>query len=487
MRASVGGSPDSGELTRDDAVTYLREAGDHPLMYSFPHGAVFAFDRDLRYLSAGGHGLGDVGLSRHAMEGHTIFEVFPEETARLIEPLYRAALDGTTTTWDVPFEDRIYSQRLAPVTTPAGEIVAGLGFTQDVTEARLAEHALREAEERTRLTFENAPIGQAIVELDGQWRQVNTALTQLLGYPRELLLTMTFQDITHPDDLDLDLDHMNQVLAGETTSYQIEKRYFTASRRIVWVLLSVALVRDDENTPLYFISQIQDITDRKRQQQALQDLTAMLAHDLRTPAAVIRGYAELLQSAGPAGASEVPLHAARIVAAARSMTDLLDNALTATTLDSGQLVATPRPTSVRPAILQVLDTLELGTTVIETADLEDLAVWVDPVHLDQVTINLLTNALKYGGDVITISSSSESGVVRLSIADNGPGVEPEFVPDLFDRYSRSARVRRGRHRGSGLGLYIVRDLLASNGASIRYQPRPSGGAEFIVEFRPPPS
>ena len=97
-----------------------------------------------------------------------------------------------------------------------GGIAAGLGLAQDVTEARAAEHTLKESEERNRLTFEHAPTGQAIVELDGGWRQVNAALTRLLGYSEDQLLKMTFQDITHPDDLELDLTHLNRLIAGRS-------------------------------------------------------------------------------------------------------------------------------------------------------------------------------------------------------------------------------------------------------------------------------
>lgn len=487
-RTTPPGAPSvAGDVrSPDDTVEYLREAGDHPLMYSFPHGSVFAFDSDLRYLSAGGLGLADVGLSRDLLEGRTIFEVFPAETSAAIEPFYRAAIAGESTTWDVPYEGRIYSQRLAPVRAPDGSIVAGLGFTQDVTEARAAEHALRESEQRNRLTFDHAPIGQAIVELDGSWRQVNAALTRLTGYSEEELLSATFQDITHPDDLDLDLGYLNRLVAGEIGSYQIEKRYITASGLIVWVLLSVALVRDEDGSPLYLIAQIQDITDRKRQEQALQDLTAMLAHDLRTPAAVLSGFAELLEGPAAADENEVREYAARIGSAARALTGLLDNALTATTLDSGRVVASPRPLLVAGAVQDVLAASDLGSVSVDVQVGDELSAWVDPVHFSQVLTNLLTNAVKYGGDAVSISARSERGRIRVSIEDNGSGVEQDFVPHLFDRFSRAPGDRVGRHRGSGLGLYIVRDLLAANGGSIRYRRTRAGGAAFDIDLRTAP-
>ncbi|WP_160006104.1 sensor histidine kinase [Nocardioides sp. AX2bis] len=478
----TGSDPTSDDPVSQDVVAALRDAGDHPLMDSFPQGAIFAFDRDLRYLSAGGHGLEDVGLSRSMLEGRTISEVFPAETVGLIEPLYRAALDGTSTTWDVPFEGRTYTQRLAPVTDAAGAVVAGLGFTQDVTEARAAEQALRESALQNRLTFEHAPIGKAIVELDGTWRQVNAALCELTGYTEQQLLGMTFQDITHPDDLDLDLDHLGRLVEGEIRSYQIEKRYVTASHQVVWVLLSVALVRSEEGAPLYFISQIVDITETKRQYQALQDLTAMVAHDLRTPAAVVRGFAELLEGRAAADPQKVRDYAARIAASAEAMMVLTDNALTATAISDGHVAVRPAAVTLRGAVDAAVRAADLGATSVDTEALDDLAAWVDPVHLGQVLTNLLTNAAKYGDGRIVVSSTSAEGRVRISVTDDGRGVEPDFVPYLFERYSRSAAARAGRQRGSGLGLHIVSDLVTANDGHVTYARSALGGADFVVEL-----
>jgi hypothetical protein len=90
----------------------LRSAGSHPLIRSFPQGAIVVFDAELRYLAAGGLGLADVGFSQAILEGNTIFEVYPPETVMLIEPLYRQALAGIESTIDVPYRGRIYVQRL---------------------------------------------------------------------------------------------------------------------------------------------------------------------------------------------------------------------------------------------------------------------------------------------------------------------------------------------------------------------------------------
>ncbi len=465
----------------DDVVATLKDSGDHPLMYAFPEGAVFAYDTELRYLAAGGLGLADVGLSREALEGRTIFEIFPPETAAAIEPFYRAALAGRPATLDVPYEGHLYSQRLAPVRDADGTVVAGIGFTQDVTDARTVEHALRESEQRNRLSFVHAPVGKAIVELDGRWRQVNTAVVELTGYTEQQLLGMTFQDITHPEDLELDLSHLHRLVAGEITSYRIEKRYITAARRIVHVLLSVSLVRDEHDAPQYFIAQIQDITELTQQRQALKDLTAMLAHDLSTASAVVSGFADLLLTSWrELGDGDRDGYLRRIVAASRAMQALLDNALTASTLDSGRFETNPTDVDISDVIAEVVVTLGLDGPGVDLGGVTPVVARVDATHLHQILANLLTNARKYGGERIGIRSWQDGSVAVVSVADDGPGVEVEFVPHLFDRYTRSGLARSGPERGTGLGLSIVRDLLELNGGIIGYTTSEWGGAQFTL-------
>lgn len=151
---------------------------------------------------------------------------------------------------------------------------------QDVIERRRTEDALRESQERFSSAFKDAAIGMALVGTDGQWLQVNPALCALVGYTEQELLATTFQAITHPDDLDADLAFLRQMLAGEIPTYHMEKRYFHKQGHIVWILLIVSLVRDPFGQPLYFISQIQDITDRKRVEDELLTLKDDLATEL---------------------------------------------------------------------------------------------------------------------------------------------------------------------------------------------------------------
>lgn len=130
---------------------------------------------------------------------------------------------------------------------------------------------LQESEERMSSAFRYAAIGMAFVGLDGKWLKVNPAIPGMLGYTEAELLATTFQDITHPDDLDLDLSFVKKMLEGVIQTYQMEKRYFHKTGKVVWVLLSVSLVHDHHGKPLHFISQIQDITTRKSAEEALRE------------------------------------------------------------------------------------------------------------------------------------------------------------------------------------------------------------------------
>jgi len=130
-------------------------------------------------------------------------------------------------------------------------------------ERKRTEAAMRESEERFRCAFDYALSGMAMLGLEGEWQQVNQALCDMLGYPRDLLLTTTFLSVTHPDDCNLSLAALTQIKLGATSSMQFEKRFVHRSGRIIYAMVSAALVRSDSGQPVYISSQIQNITERK--------------------------------------------------------------------------------------------------------------------------------------------------------------------------------------------------------------------------------
>ncbi|CAN5727979.1 hypothetical protein BH18ACT15_BH18ACT15_03840 [soil metagenome] len=140
----------------------------------------------------------------------------------------------------------------------------------DITARKAAEEQLQEAEERFRTAFEEAPIGMALVDMDGRWLQANGALCRLTGYSLDALLSVGFQDITHPDDLAADEEQAKRLRDGSIESYRLEKRFIHAEGHPVWVSFNSSLVRMPGGPPLYLISQVEDISKRKELEAELR-------------------------------------------------------------------------------------------------------------------------------------------------------------------------------------------------------------------------
>jgi PAS domain S-box-containing protein len=152
-----------------------------------------------------------------------------------------------------------------------GQPIGFLSIRKDISDRKQAQEALKISEERFRNAFDTKAVGMCLVSPLGEFLKVNPALCNFLGYSETELLEMRFQEITHPDDLSTDLDLLSQLLAGEITHYNLEKRYFTKEQRFIWGYLSVSIVRNSQGELLYFVSQIQDISDRKVMEKNLEE------------------------------------------------------------------------------------------------------------------------------------------------------------------------------------------------------------------------
>jgi diguanylate cyclase (GGDEF)-like protein/PAS domain S-box-containing protein len=264
---------------RDALTTVLDATTQYAIIGTDAHGLITVFnggaERMLGYRAADLVGL------RHPDLFHD-----PEELARLAAefgiPVESVLGYGTrrrdtdTREWTLVRSDGVklpVSLTITAIRSADGTLTGYLGIGRDITAERQAARELREAEERFRNAFDQAPIGKALVSPDGRFTRVNSALCGILGYSEETLLDTAFQTLTHPEDIDADLDQMQRVLAGQSESYAMEKRYQHAAGHYIWALLSVSLVRDEAGAPLYFVSQIQDISEQKQRDERLTDLT----------------------------------------------------------------------------------------------------------------------------------------------------------------------------------------------------------------------
>ncbi|MFN4149941.1 MAG: PAS domain S-box protein, partial [Candidatus Sericytochromatia bacterium] len=176
--------------------------------------------------------------------------------------LYEKAFNGESFVVERKVNSTFFKANINPIFIN-NEVIGISISSKDITKIKKKETELEEINNKFKNAFEYSSIGIAIVDLDGKFLKINSAISYITGYSEEELLNITFQDITHPDDLETDLSYLNEVLSGIRNNYNIEKRYIHKDGHIVHSLLSVSIVKDINNEPLYFLSQIKDITVQK--------------------------------------------------------------------------------------------------------------------------------------------------------------------------------------------------------------------------------
>lgn len=392
--------------------------------------------------------------------------------------------------------------------------------SRDVTERTEAEASLHASNARFQSAFDESAIGIALVATDGRWLSANRALCQLLGYTEAELLAVDFQKVTHPDDLEADLIFVRQVLRGELKSYTMEKRYFHHEGHIVWALLTVSLVRDQNGTPLYFISQVQDITDRKqaeaslleardeaeRQRQlaeraradaeaanlAKSEFLSRISHELRTPLNAILGFGQLLELSNlSAGDRQSVQH---ILKGGRHLLSLINEVLDIARIESGALSLSPEPVSVAQVCIETLDLVRplagQRNVTLDEGDLRNSKIHVlaDRQRLKQVLLNFFSNAIKYNNDGGRVEFRAESGVdskgaaqVRLIVNDTGPGIAPEKLERLFTPFDRLG-AEATDVEGTGIGLALSQRLVNAMRGRLGVSSEVGVGSSFWVEL-----
>ncbi|HEU4746850.1 MAG TPA: PAS domain S-box protein, partial [Anaerolineales bacterium] len=258
-------------IEHKQAEEALRESEEHyRTIFEGVQDAIFVESLDGRILMVNQRACEMFGYSQAEFLTKTVADLFPPAQSILME----AGAEGLMSSEPRESANLRANGEVFPIEISGRvQVINGeqvlLVVVRDITERKRSEDLLRESEERFSGAFEYASIGMALVAPNGALLRVNWALCWLLGYSETELLQKTFQEITHPDDLQGDLERIQQLLVGEIDSYQMEKRYFHKQGHVVWALLNVSLVEDHQGKPQYFISQIQDITERKKVETAL--------------------------------------------------------------------------------------------------------------------------------------------------------------------------------------------------------------------------
>jgi PAS domain S-box-containing protein len=382
---------------------------------------------------------------------------------------------------------------LRPAADGAGREV--IETNTDITEQRRAQDDLAASERQFRVQFHQSTIGQAVTGLDGRFRHVNEAYAAMIGYTPDELHGRTKPEFTHPDDRLADIRLTAGLFAAESDSYERTKRLVHRDGHPVDVRVGVRLVRDADGRPSHLVGIVQDITDQLRAERerdiALAELTqhnerlesanllkldlmGMLSHDIGTPLSAIIGYSEHLAE------QDLPAYAGsaldKIVRASYRIDRLRHNVLAMCSLDGGTITAQRRPVELGAALRDALDAADTDVPV----DCPDTAVVsANPAHLQQIMVNFLTNAAKYGAGATGISVRRTGNRFAIAVHDQGAGVPAGLRDHLFDRFTRAGDSAA---QGHGLGLHIVASLAEANGGTVRHRDNDPRGSVFILNL-----
>ncbi len=382
------------------------------------------------------------------------------------------------------------------------QITSFLRSVDAIVQSAKAQEALQQSENRFASAFDYSAIGMALVSPEGRWLKVNRAVCGILGYTQEELLVRTFQDITHPDDLEADMACVRQMLDGELQTYQMEKRYYHKAGHTVRALLSVSVVRDARGKPLYFVVQIQDVTDRKRAEEAMQRLqktqieaeklaatgrmAARVAHEINNPLAGIQNSFHLIRDAVP---KTHPDH---------DMVERIDREIERIANVVRQMYTLYSPRTETITDVKVADAIQDMLMMLEPLRREHevqfdvgqihpgLTVRVTKGGLHQTLYNMVTNAVEAsprGGTVELVAELTDDKrgecAARISVRDHGSGIPPELCGQIFEPLF-TTKADDGIKGGLGLGLPIVKGIVESVGGKIDFESTPGQGTVFHV-------
>jgi PAS domain S-box-containing protein len=317
----------------------------------------------------------------------------------------------------------------------------------------------------------------AVVGIDGRFLRVNRRICDILGFSENELLSKKFQEITYADDLEMDLANVASLLKGEISSFSMEKRYVRSNGFLVWASLTVALVRNDEGQPQYFIAGINEITKRKQAEEALlrsnaelEQFAYVISHDLRQPLRMVSSFSSLLENRiQDRVAGEEMEFLGFIRNGAKRMDEMLVSLLEYSRVGSkGEPMAR---TEAREALDEAIKFLEPAIAEAK-AQIHVSGEWPQIVASNNEMVrlfqNLIGNAVKYRShdrnSCIEVSVEANGKMWIFAVKDNGIGISPAYTAKLFNMFQRLHSD--DKYEGTGIGLAICRKIVERHGGKI---------------------
>lgn len=373
------------------------------------------------------------------------------------------------------------------------------GVFQDIDEKTRALQQLSNTEEKFRKTFDFAGLGMALIGMDTKWLRVNQSLCNMLGYSKEEFLKLTYPDFTHPEDLENDKILINEALAGNLDDYEIEKRYMHKNGNIVWTILTVSVVKDDNGKPLHFVSQINDITKIKKAKKRVTDLLEItkdqndrllnfahiVSHNLRSHSGNLEMLLDLMKIDSPELTENelFPLLKDAVGQLDETVQNLNEVAVL-NTKTKHNLVNLNLSSFVTKSISNINSLIRDDSVSIVNKVSDTINVSAIPAYLDSIILNFLTNAIKYKSDnrvaLITLNAEHKNNGVVLSIEDNGQGIDLEaHGAKLFGMYKTFHKHKDAR----GLGLFITKNQIEAMGGKVSVESQVNKGTTFYITLQ----
>ncbi len=380
--------------------------------------------------------------------------------------------------------------------------VTGLLVAANSTQSRRNELQFRSM-------FEMAGVPSTLVDTTGKFKLANEQFCQMTGYTQAELAKMTFSDITHPEDVDDNMQIFKRLVSRKERSVHFEKRYIIKTGDVIWVLVDATILNHHAHAETTCIAIIQDITARKlaalasensqknaeKANLAKSEFLAFMSHEIRTPLGVILGFAELLKNEHLDQKLRFEF-TNTIHRNAIELGALIDDVLDLSKVESGRLDITRDNVNLTELMRDIQSTFSAATKIkgveLDVAIAEEVppAIYSDHKRLRQILINIVGNAVKFtehGRIFIHVNreSSRDGGVdyLRFTIRDTGLGITPRQAERLFQPFTQSHVTLDKDTGGTGLGLVLSRRLARLMGGDVMLtESKPNVGSTFVVKI-----
>ena len=377
-----------------------------------------------------------------------------------------------------------------------------VAFVRDISKRRRALEKLKESEERFRIIFEHAAVGIAQIEtLSSKFIRINKTYCDILGYTQQEIVKKSFIEITHPDDIQEDLDNMEKMKSGEIRDFSMEKRYFKKDGSTVWVTLSVSPMWEEGEKPTHHIAIVKDITLRKKADEAIRKseeslketnktkdkLFSIISHDLRNPFQSILGMSGMLDERYDSMTEEtIKAFIQEINKSSKRAYFLLDNLLNWAREQRGRIVIHKDKLRANDLVSKSISPLSIlakrkNISLVKNVP-EELELFADENTIQTTITNLVSNAIKFTpkDGTIQVEAYETYENVEIKIKDSGIGMSSEKVNSILTSNEYTSTTGTDNESGTGLGLQLCKEFVKKNDGSLSIQSEIGKGSTFCI-------